>query len=611
MKLQTKKIFQILLFCLLPLFPAEDLQHVLPGNSFILHDIKNRSLYIETPEEEVEYLITIARSSWIKRNWQKTLNLYLKARDKAIEINSKELEIEAINDLRKLYFSYGFYNRAIDLTREMLEYYKKKKENKHFVETQISMARFYMALSEYDKCEKILDDAFKKSVEYNYISGKANIYLIKANLQIILKDYKKSLQTIEKTYTLFKENPGYNSELNIALINSVTGINKENLGLIEEAEEHYYYALEIYQENDHKNGLVNTYNNLASVNRLKKKYKEALNFQLKSLEISKENQDTEQLKDSYLYLYGIYSAMANFDKANDCLDKYWDMRKETEDAEKISTIEKKFEIEKREIEGNLAKVKLSEEQTLKNVIIFSFVFLFILMFLIFYILLKKKTINQIILEEEKIRAELKSLQSRMNPHFIFNALSSASSLISFKPDSARKMLINLSNLLRYTLRKAQQNFVYLHEEIDICKRYLEIEKIRLGNRLIYNLAISDNLRNVLIPPLLIQPLVENSVKHGISDLENGGTIRLICSEKNKKLNIIIEDNGKGFNHKENDYTRLDSLQKKTGSGIGLSSTKNRLALLYKDDYDFEITNENGVKININIPLKIATLAGIS
>ena len=189
------------------------------------------------------------------------------------------------------------------------------------------------------------------------------------------------------------------------------------------------------------------------------------------------------------------------------------------------------------------------------------------------------------------KAELKALQAQINPHFLFNALNTIVSMVRIDPDTARKLLINLSTFLRENFRE-KDDMIDISSELKHIEAYLEIEKARFGERL--NVEYSINDYNFKIPHLILQPLVENAVKHGIYTKKDGGTISIIINEDKKNYIIKIEDDGVGFNP--------DS-QEPIGHGIALKNIDTRLKSIYGDDYGLKIqSSENiGTKVLINIP----------
>lgn len=166
-------------------------------------------------------------------------------------------------------------------------------------------------------------------------------------------------------------------------------------------------------------------------------------------------------------------------------------------------------------------------------------------------------------------AELARLRQQLQPHFLFNSLNSISALAGSKPNEARKMIQQLSDFLRGTLKKDDQQTVSLHEEIEHLKLYLEIEKVRFGHRLQVDVNMEYDNKDVSLPPLLLQPIVENAIKFGLYDTIEDITISISCHLENNYLNIQIK----------NPFDS-DTQQANEGTGFGLSSVQRRLFLLY-------------------------------
>lgn len=203
--------------------------------------------------------------------------------------------------------------------------------------------------------------------------------------------------------------------------------------------------------------------------------------------------------------------------------------------------------------------------------------------------LKAKEIDLVKLKQLKTQAELQALQSKINPHFLYNALNSIVSLIHEDPDKAEDMTIKLSKLFRYSINTMQENFCTVSEEIDILNTYLAIEKVRFGNRIQFEINHLPSLANKMIPRFLLQPLVENALKHGLKDRHQGGKLEVSIKEENNYLEIKVADNGVPF---------PDELV----AGYGMQSTFDKLQLLYKDNYDLKINNQPTKNIQISIPL---------
>lgn len=190
-------------------------------------------------------------------------------------------------------------------------------------------------------------------------------------------------------------------------------------------------------------------------------------------------------------------------------------------------------------------------------------------------------------------AELKALQTQINPHFLFNALHTISSFVRIEPNKAREIIINLSTYLRYNLENFSK-LLPLHEELQQVEAYINIEKARFGNKIktIYN--IPESSLTLQLPSLIIQPLVENSIKHGILKRREGGTVNISVIEKEKGYNIIIEDDGIGI-----DQSIIDGIDDKIEKNIGLKNVHNRLKILYGKGLNIEKL-EKGTRISFNI-----------
>lgn len=198
------------------------------------------------------------------------------------------------------------------------------------------------------------------------------------------------------------------------------------------------------------------------------------------------------------------------------------------------------------------------------------------------------------------QAQLKMLRYQLNPHFLFNTLNAISTLVlDKKPKEANSMITKLSAFLRFSLVSQPIQKTTLEEEVYALSLYLDIERVRFQERLKIIIDISEEAKTALIPNLLLQPLVENSIKYAITPQMDGGTITIKADIKDKKLNITLSDDGPGFN---NDTPKKIG-QQSSGAGVGIANTKERLAKLYPDESSFDINSREskGVTIRITLP----------
>ena len=205
-------------------------------------------------------------------------------------------------------------------------------------------------------------------------------------------------------------------------------------------------------------------------------------------------------------------------------------------------------------------------------------------------------------EQEKLlmKARIDALTNQINPHFLFNTLASISSLVRTKPEAARTLILKLSNMLRRRLRH-DEPFVTLREELASVDEYLDIETVRFGPQLRIEKAISPDTLGGLVPSMILQPLVENSIKHGIAPKVGGGRVILRSRRHDGRTVIEVEDNGLGMTGE-----RLEQVFSGTddnGSGIGLRNVSERLRVIYGDLAGVELTSEpgRGTVARIEIP----------
>lgn len=203
--------------------------------------------------------------------------------------------------------------------------------------------------------------------------------------------------------------------------------------------------------------------------------------------------------------------------------------------------------------------------------------------------IKVKEADIIRINQLKTQAELQALQSKINPHFLYNALNAITSLIHEDPDKAEEMTIKLSKLFRYSINSQQENYCSLKEEIDILNTYLAIEKVRFGNRINFNIETDETLGHIQFPRFLLQPLVENALKHGLKDTFEDGLLAVKIRKTGNQINISVIDNGIPF---------PDELI----AGYGLQSTFDKLKLLYASEHEIEVINQPIKQIKITIPL---------
>jgi LytS/YehU family sensor histidine kinase len=215
----------------------------------------------------------------------------------------------------------------------------------------------------------------------------------------------------------------------------------------------------------------------------------------------------------------------------------------------------------------------------------------------YYRKFQDRELRSLELEKHLTEAKLQALQMQLNPHFLFNTLHGISSLMHRDVEAADRMLIRLSELLRRTLENTGTQEVPLQDELDFLKRYLEIEQTRFGDRLTVRMDIAPDTLSAQVPNLVLQPLVENAIRHGIEPHAKPGIIELRARRFPGTLELQVSDNGAGL-------ARGQAFEE----GVGLSNTRARLEQLYGKAHRFDFSNgtNGGLVVSVTIPLRLET-----
>jgi LytS/YehU family sensor histidine kinase len=211
-----------------------------------------------------------------------------------------------------------------------------------------------------------------------------------------------------------------------------------------------------------------------------------------------------------------------------------------------------------------------------------------------------RALNASQLETRLAEAQLQALQRQVHPHFLFNTLNTISGLMRTNVNAADQMIDQLGDLLRMTLHTSGSQVVPLSEELDALRKYLDIEQTRLGGRLQVSLQIDPRTLDALVPNLLLQPLVENAVRHGIAPHARQGRITIATALHESALTITIRDNGNGLPPE-----RLLAFNQ----GVGLANSRARLEHLYRSAFQFRFSNlDDGFLVAVVIPFQAASTA---
>jgi two-component sensor histidine kinase len=200
------------------------------------------------------------------------------------------------------------------------------------------------------------------------------------------------------------------------------------------------------------------------------------------------------------------------------------------------------------------------------------------------------------LREELALAQARALQAQLQPHFLFNTLHTIGLLVAEAPADAQRTLLRLGDLLRRTLALSETPSIALRDELAVLQEYLAIETTRFGDRLTVVIDAPEGVRTRRVPSLILQPLVENALRHGIARLVSGGVVRIAAEEVDGRLLLLVEDNGPGI-----------AAESALAAGHGLTATRRRLAVLYGQSAVLELSRRTGggTRVSIQLPLSDA------
>jgi sensor histidine kinase YesM len=205
--------------------------------------------------------------------------------------------------------------------------------------------------------------------------------------------------------------------------------------------------------------------------------------------------------------------------------------------------------------------------------------------------IEEERFRRLAMEKQALEAKLKMLQAQIEPHFLFNTLSNVISLIDTQPARGKDMLLNLTNYLRTSLARTLPDTTTLGQEMSMVRAYLDIQKIRMDERLHFTIDLPESLGHLPFPPMLLQPLVENAIKHGLEPVIEGGEIVINAREDHKMLRVEVMDTGFGLNPANS-------------AGVGLANIRERLRLLYGDKgrLILEENKPRGLRAMIEVPI---------
>lgn len=497
---------------------------------------------------------------------------------KAIEIFSKSLRISedlndchgicgTINNLGNVYYFLGDYTKALDYFQQTLQISEKNGYKEDIGHPLCNIGVIYHQIGQYEMAIGYFNKALQSFRQVGDITGEAiclsdmgDSYREIGDIDNSLKCLLEALEISKKTLNKYNESIAYDN----------LGHAYRDAGDYENAFESYTLGLRASREAGHKAVEIEILLGLGEISGEQGEYDRAVELLTQSIQLAEAGEFRELIYKSHLALSGIYESQGDFERALTHHKEFYNVRQKvlSEEADKnLKRVLAQAEAEKAQKEAEILRLRHVElASRVKE------------------------------LEASLLKSKLDALKAQLHPHFLFNSLHSITALVLKKENQAAVQMINqLSDLLRSTLNQDDSFTIELSREIDFIKRYLEIEQIRFQDRLKVGFNIDPETLPFQVPPMILQPVVENAIRHAIAAHSFAERIEISSSIKNGKLLIEVRDDGPG----------LSDSHQASNEGLGLENTRKRLLEIYEEDFTFDLRNEpeKGAVATFCLPLK--------
>lgn len=544
---------------------------------------------------------------------KKAIELETNAYNLLMKLNNKKKAVNALNSIGVNHFYLSNFRKAVDFYLKALQLAEEVDSQKDVAVAYENIALVYKRLGNLKKAYFYYDKSLKICQKINYIPGLINLYTNYGAAKDQNNEPKEALILYQKGLKLAIETK--NTRLENGLYTNI-GISQIALKDYVNAFRNLKKAKFFYEANNDRNiGVVNLYYTETlfyvpdeilrseSVNPAKK-YSYAITNLLPVLDdaigdedLESEIQIRELLSKAYEKEGKPNEALSQLRKSIKLKDSIYNFENNSEILEK----EHRYQIEKERI---VADAKIKHQKLVKLVIIGVSIFIILTGVILFVGFRKRQSIKQqqkeLLLKAKISDIELKALRLQMNPHFIFNSLNSISDYIQ-KNDTQKAdfYLTKFAKLMRGTLENSEEREIPIADELKMLELYMDLEKSRLKDKFTFEIRIDEGIdtENTYIPPLILQPFVENSIWHGITNMDGDGKILIHITKDSSMLNFIVEDNGVG----------RDVNKSGDRKSFGMKITKDRLEVLNKMKNTNSAINlvdlEKGMRVEVKLPLE--------
>ncbi|WP_299100832.1 histidine kinase [uncultured Winogradskyella sp.] len=541
--------------------------------------------------------LTPADTTWTAYN-NKTLDISKKLNyPKGIGISYNNLGIIQHYLLSDPLKGLEYYQQAYEV------FEKEPKFQKYVIGVLTNIGLIYLEQQEYTKALKsfktLLHNPENKS-KYTTEFYIGNVYGEQKKLDSSIYYYKKSLVGAEQNkHFMFMAN-----------IKTNLGLMQTNAGFLEDGLLNTQESLDLIESNNIGGLRVTAYTNAAEVYLQNNNIEKAEYYASNSIKLSESLNSLSTKNSALATLANVYAKKGDYKNALTNYKEHIVLR------DSLINADRKLEISRKEIQFEadkdkaIAQIEIERQKSIKNASILGGTGL-VLAAIIGFILYRRKQDAVSKSKEAEFNAkvsdtELKALRSQMNPHFIFNSLNSIGDYI-LKNDtqSASDYLSKFAKLMRLTLENSEKKEILLSEDISLLRTYMDIERKRFNDSFNYVIEVDDNLDedNILVPPMILQPFIENSIIHGLAQKENTGVLTISFYAENDMLVCSVDDNGIG--RKSSTANKANSNNK----SLGMAITKSRIEIINKlknTNGDVEIIDKTeGTRINVSLPMQLA------
>lgn len=476
------------------------------------------------------------------QNFDSARVAYTRALEAFVAVGDKTNQATLYNNIGLINYFRGKYDVA-------LENYNASLQIEIELDNEMGMARSYhnvgMVFGRWERYDQQFKYYNKALAIYEKFGDQESIAGLTNNMGITyatLQDYEKALDNYRKAYFAYKE---LGNKQRMASISTNLGCLfvylQENLRAIEYLNE----AIAYFKSSHDKMGLIATYSSTGDAYRAVGNYGEAIRYYRLMEKENKELNLLARRKDNYRSLYEVYKEMGEFEKALHMHEMYTSLSDSiftSHKYERLVELEKKYHSEKSEKELIELKAKDQKRELLLWGLVILLVFMSVLAVIRVYVIKMKERQRRLIMEH-------KVLRTQMNPHFIFNALSALQCfIIEENQEESLDFIADFSSLMRLVLQYAKEESISLQKEKEILERYISLQNRRFENKISFEMDFDEQMmvEKVMVPPMLVQPFVENAIEHACLDKKGDGFIRLMYMRDRDKLAVTIEDNGIGI-----------------------------------------------------------------